>query len=647
MSDTDVVPTGRVEAVADAAKRVWGFDVLRPLQEKAISAGVAGRDALVVLPTGGGKSLCYQVPPLVTGKATVVISPLIALMRDQVRGLELNGYRAAALHSGIEWEEAKEIERALETGELKLLLAAPERAVTRSFKALLARLCDTGQLGNIAIDEAHCISQWGHDFRPEYRRLAELRETLGSNWAGGVQAFTATATPRVRDDIAKQLNLQAPEVLVGRFDRANLTYRVITRKDAAAQAGDAIERMHAAGGGGAIVYCLSRKDTEELAEKLRARGVDARAYHAGLDDKQRGKVEAMFSTESLDVVVATVAFGMGIDRSNVRLVVHACMPKSVEAYQQETGRAGRDGEAAECLLLFKASDATRWEKLFHQSAMESGDADAVSAQIGLVREMRRFVSTMSCRHKMLSEHFGQVYEPPARSGGESDLDEDASPQVARGCGACDVCLGETEEVSDSTRISRILMSAVARLDQRYGAAHVADVVRGVTNERVSDRGHNTLSVFGLLQSWAKTDIVSFLDQLVGVGALERGEHQVLIFGARGIPVMKGDDTITLSKPVGGGRSAGVGWRERGGSVVEARPLDVDEKALFESLRNLRKSIADERGVPPYVVFSDATLRDMCRRKPENKGEFLSVKGVGKAKLKAFGEAFLEAIQSSH
>lgn len=628
--------SAEVGGVLDAVKRVWGFDALRPLQSRAIEAGVGGRDALVVLPTGGGKSLCYQVPPLVTGKLTVVVSPLIALMRDQVRGLELNGYRAAALHSGVEWEDAKEIERKLEAGELDLVLAAPERAVTGSFKALLARLCDAGRLGNIAIDEAHCISQWGHDFRPEYRRLAELRETLGDGWDGGVQAFTATATPRVREDIARQLGLREPAVLVGVFDRPNLTYRVVTRKDAAAQAGEAIERMHEAGGGGAIVYCLSRKDTEELAEKLRGRGVDARAYHAGLDDKTRGKVEGMFSAESLDVVVATVAFGMGIDRSNVRLVVHACMPKSVEAYQQETGRAGRDGEAAECLLLYKASDATRWEKLFVQSAAESGDGEALDVQIGLVREMRRFVSTMGCRHKLLSEHFGQSYEPPMRVG-----DEESGAVV--GCGACDVCLGETEVEGESGRVAQVLMSAVARLEQRYGAAHVADVVRGVSNERMTDRGHDRLSVFGLLRGRGKAELVSYLDQLVGVGALERGEHQVLVFGARGVGVMKGEDEVMLSKPVGGG-GASVGWEGKKRGFVEARPLDADEKVLFESLRGLRKSIADERGVPPYVVFSDATLRDMCRRKPADEAEFLRVKGVGKAKLRAFGDVFLGAIR---
>ncbi|MEC9372993.1 MAG: ATP-dependent DNA helicase RecQ, partial [Planctomycetota bacterium] len=409
--------------VLEAVSRVWGYESLRPLQSRAIAAGIESRDALTVLPTGGGKSLCYQVPPLVTGRATVVISPLIALMRDQVRGLELNGYPAAALHSAVDPAEARDIERRLLDGEILLILAAPERAVSSPFASLLARLHDSNRLGAIAIDEAHCISQWGHDFRPEYRQLAGLRRV-----APGVpmQAFTATATPRVREDIVHQLRLKNPEVLVGSFDRPNLTYRVQTRRDPAEQVAAAITNMNLRGeGGGAIVYCLSRADTESLAEKLRAAKIDAKAYHAGLNPKARQKVEEAFTNEHLDVVVATVAFGMGIDRSNVRLVIHASMPKSVEAYQQEAGRAGRDGLPAECLLLYAPSDAGRWRRLIERSGEDSGaDPAATQAQLALIDEMRRLVSAMRCRHRALVEHFGQSFE--------SD-----------NCNACDVCLGET------------------------------------------------------------------------------------------------------------------------------------------------------------------------------------------------------------
>ena len=606
------------ELALEAVRRVWGYDALRPMQSKAIAAGIEGRDALVVLPTGGGKSLCYQTPPLVTGKVTVVVSPLIALMRDQVRGLELNGYPAAARHSGVEYDEARAVRERLTSGELNLVLAAPERVLTASFRSMLAELADAGRLGAIAIDEAHCISQWGHDFRPEYRRLAELRDVVRDV---PMQAFTATATPRVRDDIAAQLGLREPEVLVGTFDRPNLTYRVTARKDAAGQAADAIERMHAAAGGGAIVYCLSRKDTEELAESLRARKVDAKAYHAGLNDKQRHKVEQAFSNESLDVVCATVAFGMGIDRSNVRLVVHACMPKSIEAYQQETGRAGRDGEAAECLLLYQPGDASRWERLFDRN---DDGSEAVAAQRELVREMRRFVAAMTCRHRQLSEHFGQQYEPVRTDGT---------------CGACDICLGETEAEPDSARLAQIIMSAVARCDQRFGAAHIADVVRGTSNEKTQRFGHEQLKVFGMLAGRRKAELTAFIDQLVAIDALERAEHQTLRFGPRGMSVMKAEQPVTLAKPVGGSTKE----ERRPRAQVEARPLTVEEKDLFESLRAVRKSIADERGVPPYVVFSDATLREMARVRPASADALLGVKGVGRVKLDLFGDAFLAAI----
>jgi ATP-dependent DNA helicase RecQ len=625
------------DAILDAVRRVWGYDALRPLQAAAIRAGVEGRDALVVLPTGGGKSLCYQVPPLVTGKVAVVVSPLIALMRDQVRGLELNGYPAAALHSGVEQDDARETSRRLLAGELKLVLAAPERIVTPGFKALLAKLADAGTLGAIAVDEAHCISQWGHDFRPEYRRLAELREVAPGT---PMQAFTATATPRVREDIVQQLGLGGAgaeaEVLVGVFDRPNLTYRVHARTNAATQAAEAIRKHQASGdGGGAIVYCLSRRETEELADALRGLGLDAAAYHAGMNPDARHRVEQRFSNETLAVVVATVAFGMGIDRSNVRLVVHAGMPKSVEAYQQETGRAGRDGEPAECLLLYGPSDSARWEKLIYRSAEETGaDDQAVRAQVTLVREMQRLVAAMACRHRQLSEHFGQRYEPPAGR---------------HGCDACDVCLGETEAERDSTRVAQILLSAVARTGQRYGAAHIADVVRGGNTERIRSSGHGTLGVHGMLKDRARGEVVMYLDQLVAAGALDRvisaEGFETLRFGPRGQAVMKAEESVGLARPTGSGSARKEKTRRGKWSAADARPLSGGEQEVFERLRSLRREIAEERGVPPYVVFSDATLREMARRMPANRHELLEVKGVGQAKLDAFGEQFLVALRA--
>lgn len=627
----DTQATGR--AIAETVLRIWGYDELRPMQLRAIEAGLAGRDCLTVLPTGGGKSLCYQVPPLISGKVTIVVSPLIALMRDQVRGLELLGYKAAAMHSGIDPDESRDIARQLVTGDLDLVLAAPERVMTESFKTLIGVLCERDRLGSIAIDEAHCISQWGHDFRPEYRRIAELRQVAPGV---GFQAFTATATPRVREDIVKQLKLRDPEVMIGVFDRPNLTYRVQAREQAAHQIAAAVGRHTSAGdGGGAIVYCLSRKDTEKIAAELRQLGLDADAYHAGLGVSDRHNIEQAFSNETLDIVVATVAFGMGIDRSNVRLVVHASMPKSIEAYQQETGRAGRDGLEAECLLLYAPSDGGRWERLIEMSAADSGIDPR--PQIELVRDMRRFVASFSCRHRYLSEHFGQAYTPPEGLG-----------EHQSGCGACDVCLGETAGEEDAKRIGQILLSAVARTGERYGAAHICDVVRGGQSEKIKNAGHDTLRVHGMLSERRRAEVMSFIDQLIAADALRRvvdDRFETLAFGDRGMGVMKGTDPIALARPIGTGSAKSErNRRTRASRVVERRPMNEDEKALFESLRALRKSIATERGVPPYVVFNDSTLREMAINKPGSRHELLTIRGIGQKKLDEFGRVFMDAIE---
>lgn len=615
------MPQAPPDHILNAIREVWGFDELRPLQAASINAALDNRDCLTVLPTGGGKSLCYQVPPLITDRATIVVSPLISLMRDQVRSLELNGYPAAALHSALDYEDARAIEQRLLAGKLRLVLAAPERVMTGGFRALLAKLADASNLGAIAIDEAHCISQWGHDFRPEYRMLRELRQVVPGV---PMHAFTATATPRVREDIIDQLDLHEPEVLVGVFDRPNLTYRVRARSKAAEQAAAAIRDMQQRGeGGGAIIYCLSRKNTESLAKQLRDKGFNAEHYHAGMPATKRHTVEQRFSREQLDVVVATVAFGMGIDRSNVRLVIHATMPKSIEAYQQETGRAGRDGLPAECILLYAASDPGRWRQLIERSAEEQGSPhEVVHAQLELIDQMRRLATALACRHKQLSEHFGQPYD-------------------ADSCKACDVCLGETRAEPDATRIAQVLLSAVARTGQRFGAAHITDVVRGADSENVRARAHHNLSVFGLLAERRKPEVTAFLDQLVAAGALTVGEHRALRFGPRGLAAMKGQDAIPLAVPMTAARD-----RRDPARPHDARPLDPQERALFETLRALRKSIAEELEVPPYVVFSDATLRDLARHRPTNRAEMLEIKGVGQRKLEAFADAFLEAITAA-
>ena len=606
------VQTPNETRILDAVRETWGFDTLRPLQLDAIRAALDGRDSLVVLPTGGGKSLCYQVPPLVSGRLTIVVSPLIALMKDQVDGLRVNGYPAAAIHSMCSRDELRDIFRDLDAGTLKLLLVAPERVVMPQFLDRIARV----DVGAIAIDEAHCISHWGHDFRPEYRRLAEFRERFP-----GVptQALTATATPRVREDIVRQLGLDDPEILVGTFDRPNLTYRVVPRDEPATQIAEAIGRVHESGGGAAIVYAMSRKDTESLAGQLTALGHPAEAYHAGLDTDLRRDIQDRFTREKLNVVVATVAFGMGIDRSDVRLVAHACTPKSVEAYQQEAGRAGRDGLPAECLLLHRPSDASRWKRLITMNA-EEASPEHTAAQHALIDQMRDLAGSNVCRHKALSEHFGQAYEPAD-------------------CGACDVCLGEAETVDDATTIARKILSAVARMDQRFGANHVVDVLRGRNTQRVIERNHDRLSVFAILKDRGRSELLAYIDQLVGMDVLARvgDDYPILALGARGSAVMRGDEEVELRAFAGREREA----RQRTRSAqVEARPLTMDERELFESLRSLRRELAEERNVPPYVIFSDATLRQIAMTRPDSTAALLRVKGVGHAKAEAFGDTVL-------
>ena len=438
-------------AVFDDIQRVWGFDTLRPLQAEAIAAGIAGRDSLVVMPTGGGKSLCYQVPPLAAARAgdtriDVCVSPLIALMKDQVDGLRTNGYPAASLHSGMTNEERDEVRRAVRAGEVRLLFVSPERLLAPGFDTWL------GSVGvrAIAIDEAHCISQWGHDFRPEYRQLKQLRRMFPGV---SLHACTATAAPPVRDDIVAQLELIDPLVLVGNFDRPNLIYRIEPRIDGRKQILGVLERHR---GDAVIVYCMSRKETEAIAEYLSKEKFNAACYHAGMTSIQRSKVQERFTAEKLDIVVATVAFGMGIDRSNVRAVVHMTIPKSIEHYQQETGRAGRDGLESECVLFHSYADVVKWNSITERSTNEArtrlddegADAEAYEALDASVAQgrvqleaMQRMASGAVCRHRWLVEHFGQRYEPIARESRAGD---------ANGCGACDVCMQEVRMATDST-----------------------------------------------------------------------------------------------------------------------------------------------------------------------------------------------------
>ncbi len=566
-----------------------------------MNAALAGRDSLVVMPTGGGKSLCFQAPALEKESVTVVVSPLISLMKDQVDTLIACGAPAAMMNSSQAPHEQRAAERALLDGKIRLLFVSPERLALPHFRALLQR----ANAKTFAIDEAHCISHWGHGFRPEYRQLSDLRSEFPD---ASVHAYTATATPKVRRDIAEQLALRDPVVLVGNFDRPNLIYRILPKRDELRQIIEVLERHRGESG---IIYCIRRKDVDELALQLAKRGWNARAYHAGMTSEERHAAQEAFAKEQCDVVVATVAFGMGIDRSNVRFVLHTAMPKSIEHYQQETGRAGRDGLEAECVLLYSAADAMTWR------SMLSGEQESIH-----LNDLDRYLSGTTCRHRALVEYFGQQY-------------------TADSCSACDICLGETEDVSEGTVVAQKILSCVFRLNQSWGVGHVISVLRGENTEKVRDRKHNTLSTFAILKHCSRNELRDLIWQLIGQGFLEQSgdEFPVVKLTQRSRAVLRGEEEVRLRQPIAATKKR----PPRASHLPLDGPVDA---ALFQTLREWRRNEADERGVPPYIIFSDRTLREIARAKPSTLTQLREVYGIGDAKLEAFGSAVIAVVTAS-
>jgi ATP-dependent DNA helicase RecQ len=604
MNPTKTSTTANILATV---QRYWGYSELRPLQEQAIQAGLQHCDSLVVMPTGGGKSLCYQVPAELAQRTDIVVSPLISLMKDQVDGLRECGYPAGALYSGMPAHAVQETEEQFAAGRYRLLFVAPERLLMPRFLQLAERV----GVRAFAIDEAHCISHWGHDFRPEYRRLAEIKSRFPR---ASVHAYTATATERVRADIAAQLRLKNPAILVGTFDRPNLVYRVVQRIDARAQTLEILQRHRSQA---AIVYCISRNDTESLAAFLQANRINAAFYHAGMEADARRRTQDEFASEAIDVVAATVAFGMGIDRSDVRCVIHAAMPKSIEHYQQETGRAGRDGLEAECVLLYSAADVLRWESLIEKSAADAGGApEIIAASRALLEQMRRICSGVHCRHRKLSEYFGQEYAKP-------------------NCEACDVCLNEVEGLADATVTAQKILSCVARAGERFGGEHIVDILLGANTERIRRWGHEQLSTYSLMKGTDRKTLTNMLYQLIDDGLLERttDERPVLRLNDASREVLRGNRTVQLLQP-----------------KTKVKKTRYDEKSwesvdtgLFEILRALRRRLAEERRVPAYVLFNDATLREMARARPGTTNALLGIRGVGEKKMADLGQRFLDEI----
>ena len=597
----------------DAIARFWGYTTFRPLQREAMAAVLADRDSLVVLPTGGGKSLCFQAPAVVRPGLALVVSPLISLMKDQVDTLVGNGVPAVLYNSSLDAEEKSAVIAGLRRGRYSLLYVSPERLVGDGSDAFLALLVSC-RVRFVAIDEAHCISQWGHDFRPEYRQLGRLRQLLPG---ASLHAYTATATARVRADIASQLGLQDPAELVGSFDRPNLLYRVLPRAVLKRQLLDILDRHRGEPG---IIYCTSRREVDALAAWLTELGTPALSYHAGLSDEERRRNQDAFLSERFDVMVATVAFGMGIDRSNVRFVVHAGAPRSLEHYQQESGRAGRDGLEAECVLISSAADFMRWRLMLQQSG-ELSDASQ-----NLLRQMERYATGVGCRHWHLAEYFGDHYPKSA-------------------CAACDFCLDELESVAAPVVLARKILSCVARVEQRFGAAHVTSVLRGHASELVLARGHDKLSTFGLLPDASVAEVRGYIEQLTGVGLLQQAgdAYPVLALTQKGLELLRDETScpgLTLAR-----QRPSLKRAPRARSHAEAESWQDVDRGLFEHLRGVRLEIARSRGVPPYVIFHDATLREMARLRPTSLDALLTVKGVGTRKADDLGEAFLTAIRN--
>lgn len=589
----------------ETLKNVFGYPAFRSHQEAIVTAVIRGEDAFVLMPTGGGKSLCYQIPALHRPGVGIVVSPLISLMKDQVDALTANGVAAALYNSTLKEAEARRVLADLHAGRLDLLYVAPERLMGDTFLERLMGL----EIALFAIDEAHCVSQWGHDFRPEYVQLGRLRQLFPQV---PLIALTATADPQTRVDIIARLGLTEAACHVAGFDRPNIRYTVVEKHKPQQQLLTFIQGRPEEPG---IVYALSRKRVEEIAVRLVASGINAAPYHAGLSDKERSRVQEAFLRDDLRIVVATVAFGMGIDKSNVRYVVHYDLPRNIESYYQETGRSGRDGIPAEALLLFGYGDISIARALIESG----GNQEQNRIEIHKLNAMVGFAEALTCRRRVLLGYFGER------------LEED--------CGNCDVCLNPPERF-DATEEAQKAISCVYRVGQRFGMGHVIEVLRGSLSQRIKTLGHDRLSTYGIGRELGQDAWGSIIRQLVHLGYLEQdmGNYSVLKLTVKARPLLRGEERLTLARPRVRTVAAKKETKPRKGDLVY-------DTGLFDELRALRKRLADEQQVPPFVVFSDASLVEMAAYRPMDAEALARISGVGEYKLGRYGPVFIEVIRN--
>ncbi len=590
-----------------ALKKYFGYEAFRPLQAEIIQAVFDKRDALVLMPTGGGKSVCYQIPAITLDGVAVVVSPLIALMKDQVEGLSANGIPAAFINSSISNEQIRSVENALLAGYVKLLYVSPEKLVSQGFQPLLKRL----KINLFAIDEAHCISSWGHDFRPEYTQLRFLKEQFPEV---PLIALTATADKLTRKDIVEQLQLRDPATFIASFDRPNISLQVRPGQKRFEQI---VEFLKKHPGQSGIIYCLSRKGCEGLAEKLNAKGFKASFYHADMPGSQRSKVQEDFINDRTPIVCATIAFGMGIDKSNVRFVIHYNLPRNLEGYYQEIGRGGRDGLPAEALLFFSYADVTSYREMFEQSEASAGQKEL---KIAKLNRMYQFAEAPVCRRKTVLYYFGETYD--------------------RNCGNCDVCRNPPQQF-DGTVAAQKALSAIARTQEQVGMNLLIDILRGSRRREIVENRFNEIKTFGAGREYTFEDWLFLISQMLHTGLVEIAydDHSHLKVTDEGRKVLFEGKKIKLALPQPKAKP-----EERLPRAPEKSKAQLLKEELFQRLAVLRRTVAQQQGMPPYLIFSDATLDDMADKRPLTDADMLAVSGVGERKLQLYGDAFIEEIR---